>query len=341
MPGNVAKRLQTLARERCIPLFAMLELTARCNHACAFCFKARTDAEKELSTEEVLTLLAELAELGTLYLHLTGGEPLLRPDFRAIAVEARRRGFVLTLSSNGSQIDEETARFLASLPVATVQLSLHASTANLHDRLVGAPGSFDQVLAATAHLRAAGLAPLLTCTVGPDNLGERQALSALAREQGVSIRFDPRTLPPRRFPGPAPFAGPDRRVLEEVLTSPEVRADFLAEPDKVPRTPGRPICAAGRTRLRIDEQGTVYPCASLAMPLGTIRDGGLVRLWRTSPPLLRLRALRFDDGACVGCSHLDTCAPCIGRHYDDTGSILTPSPTLCWEARLRRKTRDA
>ncbi len=338
MPLTASAELERIALRGCIPLTVQLELTAHCNHACTFCYKPTAPRAEELQTGEVLELLDTLARMGALYLQLTGGEPTLRPDFRAIAERARDNHFALSLSTNGSTLDQETASWIAALPFASVQISLLAAGPGLHDQLVRSPGSFERVVAAARFLKSEAVDVTLVCTVVEENAAELDSLLALGESLGVPVRFDPRCQQPRRYGAQGQWKGPDRRILKQVLTRPDVTPDFLDDPDKVPTQPGQSICAAGRTRMRIDERGQVFACSFMPLPLGNVREG-LERVWREAPALEELRRLTFDHTNCTGCDLVQDCAPCPGRHLEDTGDLLTPSPTVCWEAALRRKVK--
>ena len=78
-------RLKQMAVERAQPLSASLELTYRCNWRCVFCYNPRHHDRRGLSGAEWVGVLDELRALGTLYVALTGGEPLTHPEFSAIA----------------------------------------------------------------------------------------------------------------------------------------------------------------------------------------------------------------------------------------------------------------
>jgi len=338
MPGAATDALQALASAKKIPLLVMLELTSRCDHACGFCYKARGEHEEELSTDEIMRVLDDLADMGALYLQLTGGEATLHPDFRAIAEKARARDFQLSLSTNGERLDQEAARWMATLPFASVQISLHAADPALHDELVGCPGSHARVLAGARFLQAEGVVVSLVCTVTARNLDQVDDLLALGRQLGVSVHFDPRCRQPQRFPQEDAWEGPDLAVMKQVLSRPDATPEFLDDPETVPTEVGRPICAAGRTRIRVDELGNIYPCSSMPWPVGNVRDGGGLRqVWREAPRLQELRAMTFGSSPCASCELLPHCAPCVGRHLEDTGAMDRPSQTVCWEAALRRK----
>ena len=95
------------------PHSALFELTFVCNHACSFCYNCPT-GERELETEQVFEVLRKIADFGVLFLTFSGGEPLCRKDFFAIAAEARRLHFAIRVYTNGYLIDEAVAERLAT-----------------------------------------------------------------------------------------------------------------------------------------------------------------------------------------------------------------------------------
>ncbi len=120
-------RLKQIAFERAQPLSASLELTYRCNWRCVFCYNPRHHDLRGLSTARWLSLLDELRALGTLYVALTGGEPLSHPEFLTIARGVRERAFALRILTNGALVTEALAGEIARLLPMAVELSLHGA----------------------------------------------------------------------------------------------------------------------------------------------------------------------------------------------------------------------
>ncbi len=97
---NPYQRLITKAFAEAIPLNCQIEITYRCNHLCTFCYNSPT-GQKEMTTEQIFIALAKIADLGVLYVTLTGGEAMVHKDFWKIAKEVRRLGMALRIYSNG------------------------------------------------------------------------------------------------------------------------------------------------------------------------------------------------------------------------------------------------
>ncbi|MCI5122070.1 MAG: radical SAM protein, partial [Candidatus Electrothrix sp. AUS4] len=103
--SDIARYVAKAAQAR-IPLAACFELTRRCSFRCVHCYlgdqkEIRQNRHRELDTATVIKLFDEMVEAGTLFLQLTGGDPMLRPDFSEIYQEAVRRGLLVTVFCNG------------------------------------------------------------------------------------------------------------------------------------------------------------------------------------------------------------------------------------------------
>lgn len=132
-------------------------ITRRCNLLCAHCYSDSTARHYpgELTTAQFESTLEDLAGFGVPGVLFSGGEPLIHPSFFHIAGHARALGLRLTLSTNGTLIDEEGAARLKELGFAYVGISLDG-IGETHDTFRGRPGAFVKAVAAFRHLRDAG-----------------------------------------------------------------------------------------------------------------------------------------------------------------------------------------
>ncbi len=130
------------------PLSCQWEMTCRCNLHCVMCYTDcfnRPDMIRhELTTAEILRIMDELAEAGTLELCLTGGEPLARPDFFQLYEHAVRCGFLVTVFSNGTLITEAHADRFAALRPHRIEISLHGLTDQTFEMVTLGRGSFQR-----------------------------------------------------------------------------------------------------------------------------------------------------------------------------------------------------
>lgn len=161
-----------------------LQITWRCNLACAHCYLGPARGV-DLPVERVAALAREFEALGGLRLLISGGEPLLHPQWEQVNAALLALPVRRVLLSNGLLLSDQ---ILANLAVEEVQISLDGLAAG-HQALRG-PRSFDKTVAAARRVRAAGLDLSIATMVHPGNLGEMEGLAELvgslgAREWGI------------------------------------------------------------------------------------------------------------------------------------------------------------
>jgi len=162
-------------------------LIRRCNLTCKHCYALSADHDYpgELSTAEVFATMDDLHAFGVRALILSGGEPLLRPDLFEIAARARRMGFYVGLSSNGTLIDADMAARVAGAGFDYVGISLDGLR-ETHDRFRRMQGAFDRSLAAIRLLGRHDVKVGLRFTMTSLNAHDLPAMLVLMRDEGAN-----------------------------------------------------------------------------------------------------------------------------------------------------------
>ncbi|UCH36258.1 MAG: radical SAM protein [Armatimonadota bacterium] len=336
------------------PRIVAWEITGRCDLACKHCRAAATaEADpQELTPDEALAVVEQLAEAGTRLLILTGGDPLLRPDWPDLAARATAAGIRVTMAPNGLHVDAEVAARMRECGIERAAISLDFPTAELHDEFRGVPGAFDAAVRALRLLREAGVECQVNTTISALNVNHLDALIDLALELGA-VAFHPFLLVET---GRGEALAEQRLTpeqCEEMMLHVRRRAvelqDRLAiKPTDMPHycrvaaqnpaergTASAPAldamtrgCLAGRAFCFISSRGDVCPCGYLPLPAGSVRVTPLARIWRDSAVL---RALRDDDmieGKCGRCEFKRICGGCRARAFAHTGDFMAEEP-LC------------
>src|ERR1700737_125369 len=133
------------------PLEVSIEVTRRCPLECQHCYNnlpmADQDARsREMSTEEHFRMLDELVEMGCFWLLYTGGEIFARKDFLEIYTYAKKKGFLITLFTNGTLITEKIADYLVEWPPFAIEITLYGRTKETYEELTAVPGLYVRVL---------------------------------------------------------------------------------------------------------------------------------------------------------------------------------------------------
>ncbi|MCA1995091.1 MAG: radical SAM protein, partial [Coleofasciculus sp. S288] len=136
--------------------YAVWEITLKCNLACSHCGSRAGNARpEELSTEEALDLVRQLAEVGIKEVTLIGGEAFMRPDWLTIAEAIAKSGMVCSMTTGGFGISLETAQRMKDAGIQTVSVSFDGME-ETHDRLRGRKGSWKSALKTMSHFREVG-----------------------------------------------------------------------------------------------------------------------------------------------------------------------------------------
>jgi radical SAM protein with 4Fe4S-binding SPASM domain len=129
-----------------IPQECVWELTLKCNLRCIHCGSAAGCSRKtELSTKEALSLADQLADEGCKVVGLSGGEPIMRPDWDSIARRCSKRSVEARLLTNGWAFNQDVAKRAKDAGVSCVSFSIDGDEPT-HDFLRAAPGSYQRVM---------------------------------------------------------------------------------------------------------------------------------------------------------------------------------------------------
>ena len=137
--------------------YAVWEITLKCNLACQHCgSRAGHTRSHELTTEEALDLVRQLAEVGIKEVTLIGGEAFLRPDWLDIARAITDAGMICGVTTGGYGITLDTAQKMKDAGIKVVSVSVDGLETT-HDRLRGKPGSWQWAFRTMGHLKQAGI----------------------------------------------------------------------------------------------------------------------------------------------------------------------------------------
>jgi radical SAM protein with 4Fe4S-binding SPASM domain len=324
-----------------VPFSGSLALTHRCNLGCIHCY-ARDDAggsaAGEMSAGEWMKIIAEIKAAGCLYLLLTGGEPLLRGDFPEIYSYARRNGFLVSVFTNGTLVDERILDLFAALPPRLVEISLYGAHAETHDRVTGVPGSFARAMRALEDLIARGIKVSLKSVLLTLNAAEIPAIEELARRHAVPFRLDP-ALFPSLAGDRSPLAfrvSPERAVALEMAEPEREREwrEFFGLFRELPGGDGLYNCGSGVNTFHVDPQGWLYPCLMVRKVRYRLVHGDFLSGWNGAFSAFRSNAK--DAGLpCQGCEQKLLCGYCPGFFEMENNGECIPSAYLCAIGKLR------
>ncbi len=332
-----------------------LELTAACNLRCRHC---RADAQPaagpgELTREEHARVAAEIRAIADPIIILSGGEPLLHPDFFPIAEQYCTLFTRVALASNGTLLDDALTRRLAATGIQRVSISLDGAGPETHDAFRGQTGSFAAALRGCAAVRRAGLPLQLNVSAGTHNARELPALLELAQQLGADALHLFLLVPVGCGVELAEGERLSAQHAEELLTW--LFAQSIALRDTLhlkatcapmyyrimrqqsvarglPHPSGSGMhavtrgCLAGSAVCFISREGKVQPCGYLPISAGDIREQPFAQIWQESTLFAALRHPENLTGKCAACPFRQACLGCRARAYAVHGSYLAEEP---------------
>ncbi len=334
-----------------------LDLTARCNLNCRHCYINLPAGDevaraKELSLEEIAHIADQAIELGALWCLLTGGEPLLRPDFPEVYMMLKRKGLLISLFTNATLIRPEHIELFKKYPPRDIEVTIYGASAETYERVTRRPGAFAQFVAGLDALFAAGIRVRLKAMALRSNLEDMAAIAAFGRSRTKDFyRFDPQ-LHLRYDRDPVR----NEEIRAERLTPAEVTAMERADAERF----GSLLkgcdelineafthagcnhlfhCGAGNGSCSIGYDGTFRLCQSLWAPGTTVnlREVPLRQAWEELVP--RVRGMRSQDAqflaSCRRCPIVNLCLFCPAHAWLETGRMDGETPFFCQVAHAR------
>ncbi|MCK4761082.1 MAG: radical SAM protein [Candidatus Aminicenantes bacterium] len=325
-----------VARQR-VPVAGNIELTKHCNLNCTHCYLGDKPAApgkppQELDTVRWKEIIDEITTAGCLYLLITGGEPLLRKDFKEIYSHAKHNGLLVTVFTNGTLVNEEILDLFTELPPRAVEISLYGATAGTYERITGVKGSFEKCLNGIRGLKERQVKLRVKTMLMTLNKHEFSDIEKMAREWDAPFRFDAAlfpTLQGEQYPLDMRI---DAREAVEIEFSDVDRArqwrDFYERMADLPYTDKLYSCGAAVTHFHIDARGVLQPCLMVTHLEYNLNSGSFLTGWNEVLPRLRQRKAK-EGNICNTCKKRTLCGFCPGFFYLEKGAEEVRSEYLC------------
>ncbi|MCX8011588.1 MAG: radical SAM protein, partial [Desulfobacterota bacterium] len=169
-----------------VPFSVVFEITNQCDLQCVHCYQ-ENKKKKELTLNEIKLILDDLANIGTMKLTLTGGEPFLREDFVEIYQYCIQKRFATTLFTNATLISPEHKKILLKNPPWAVECSLYGATANTHELITGVNGVFEGTLSNIKWMVSKGIRVIIKSIILSLNFNDLNALAQLCDKLGITF----------------------------------------------------------------------------------------------------------------------------------------------------------
>lgn len=336
-----------------------LEITARCNNECRHCYinlpagdKAAID--NEITLAEIDKIADEAVSLGAFWCLITGGEPLLRKDFREIFLTIKKKGLLVSVFTNATLITQEHIELFKKYPPRDIEVSVYGVTEETYEKVTNKPGSYKAFRRGLDLILSSGIKVRFKAMALRSNVHELPQISEFCRQRTKDyFRFDP--LLHLRFDG-----NPERNaeIKTERLTPEEIVEIEQADPERFQSLEDgcdkliNPEfshygcdhlfhCGAGNGSVNISYDGKLRLCSSLWHPecVYDLRKGSLTEAYKNFIPYVRdLRSSRQEFlEKCRKCSIINLCLWCPAHSHLETGEMDIVVDYFCRVAHARAK----
>ncbi len=304
------------------PFRVFYDITYDCNLGCRHCFtNSGKKNANELTFEEKMKLVRDCQDLGIGRISIAGGEPFICPDFFPFIEECKRRDIEVSVTTNGTLLNEDTVKRLNDIGIKTLTISIDGGNAGSHD-LIRGKGSFDSVLLGLKNLnKFYEHNYCIKTTIMKTNIKDIEEIVDLAINNGChSVKFNCVREDGRAKTNKSTVVLTQDEYIEVVKAIEVLKAKYK---DIMPIKPPLNIfcdddydyipelgfgCFAGKESMCIDPLGNIRPCSHFPEEYicGNVKEQSLKKVWHNSNILKRFRQLAGND-VCKECESYGKC----------------------------------
>jgi radical SAM protein with 4Fe4S-binding SPASM domain len=347
---NFRSAIQAKAASGRHPSCCQIELTYGCDYHCQHCYAAcynnKEEIARELATADVLKIIDRLYEAGVFWLTLTGGDPLTRKDFFQIYEYAVRKGFFVTVFTNGFRISDNTIKSFKKYNPFCIEVTFNASNEALYEQMSGVRGSFRRVKEGIKKIKEAGLRLRIKSMITTANLHDIPRLKKRIESYGLGFNASP--LVTARLDGSleplkyriSPEAFDYLRPIYSQEDMKKMRLYCSKEANSA--IPARRLfrCEACFSTINIDPFGNMFICTYFREKKQDIKKISIAEAYKRLKSFVNTTTFKAKS-ECRRCSIYEICSNCPGRALLETGDKEKQIDYYCslakWQHRLCKK----
>lgn len=324
------KKVWETAFQKGIPISGTFELTPRCNFNCRMCYVRLGEKEipkrgKELSADKWIDIASEAKAAGMIWLCITGGEPLLHPEFPRIWKQLSLMGFFLTLQTNGSLINEDIIKLFKAYPPRQVKITLYGTDDLIYQDVCRVKNGFTRVNDGIHTLMSMGIPVILVSTVLKQNINDvkNMAYYAYCHHLSWSSTIDIKSSC-RNEKNDAEFFR--LKEIQEESRKQEIKKRIQEKKWINPKQKPCTYCKDYRLGFWIFWDGTMNFCSFLNNSNISIKKMTFLDAWK--------QLLKFEDNLkwpknCSSCQAAKVCMKCFAMLDMEEGKVKSVRGVSC------------
>jgi pyrroloquinoline quinone biosynthesis protein E len=339
--GLVALEQRAPAETFGIPLAVLAEVTHRCPLQCPYCSNPLEleRSSHELTTEEWKRVLTELAQVGVLQIHFSGGEPTARRDLAELVRHATDVGLYSNLITSAVLLTKQKLAALADAGLCHVQISFQGGEAETANRVAGLKDAHAKKLEVARWVRELDLPLTVNAVMHRQNLAQLPDIIQMAvdldadRLEVANVQYYGWALKNRAALMPTiEQIDEASRVVEEAEARLKgtLAIDYVV-PDYYALRPKKCMGGWGRQFFNISPSGKVLPCHAAETITGlafdSVRDHSIAWIWQHSEALNRYRGTGWMPEPCRSCEFKEAdFGGCRCQAFALTGNAANTDP---------------
>lgn len=341
---TLEKNMIKYAAAKSVPINGSFELLPLCNMNCKMCYVRLSREEMEQkgrlrTADEWLSLAEQMQKAGTLFLLLTGGEPLMYPDFKKLYLGLKKLGVFITVNTNGTLLNEERADFFAANKPRRINMTLYGADEKAYSDLCRYPGGFERTMNALKLLKERNVPVKINFSATRDNVSFLDEIYKIGKELDMLVETDTYMIPALKERD-LPISEQSRLEPEQAAATrlaimrydrtPEMAHEYIDAVLKLIEEnnnyPDGVSCLAGNCGFTVNWRGEMKPCVTFDEPAVSVFDVGFDEAWRQISQ--KTKEFRLNP-KCVSCKNRILCPVCVATAKLETGSYDGVPEYLC------------
>lgn len=325
--------LSQKARKNRFPCQIHFELTPLCTLNCQMCYVHVKESELTapiLDGERWIDFARQSTKLGSLYVTLSGGEPLLHKDFFRIYKELYDMGLLISVMTNGTLIDQQAIDFFLEYPPEAIYITMYGFSESTYEKVCGTEKAFCKVVDGINLLVKAGLPLKLHTTATKEMYADIPKIVEFASERQIPYRFSNVIFPfgvatPEMINAHYMTESSFSELMKQVYSDYEYERPLYIGNKTIEKGL---LCGAARDSFSVNWKGEMRPCVSLDVFNISLLHSSVENAWKQMVQIADNIPLLVE---CQKCIFQNYCTRCVAQHYADTHEFGKPSPRICWK----------
>lgn len=293
------------------------DITSICNERCLHCYIPHKEKTRAIDSALFYRIIEDGRNQNIIHVTLSGGEPLLHPDFINFLVRCRELDLSVNVLTNLTLLTDEMISEMKKNPLLSVQTSIYSMDPVVHDGITGVSGSLKKTTEGFKKLLSAGIPLQISCPVMKQNKESFLEVIQWGKKHNVAVAVEPEI-----------FASYDRSgsnlknrltleeletVVEKELSEGYAESFLDSAKTKEALTENDPICSVCRYSFCVSVEGKVFPCAGWQTnTIGDLNQDTIAEIWENSSAIQALRKIKRKEFAkCVACENRGYCTVCM------------------------------